>query len=937
MRRLTTLLIVWLTLIAGALEAATITGTIRNPSGLLFTGTVMFEASNPVKIIGPSAVTGNRTSVKVSNGALRVSLLAGSYSVLIPDTARFTIVVPDSSLSYDIITLITEHAENLPAARVGIPGGGNAGQVLTKSSGTSWDVEWVDQTAVATNGLPSGGTAGQLLSKTSTNDFDADWITFDTDSGLPSGGTVGQILYKSSTNDFDATWSSTETLGLLTTFEQNLTDEQQIVVQRNIGSAAFYDIAGYPQISSLRESVTVCNVADTWGAPYVPAAGTGLGMAAPEGGNLSVGWVSMGNQFRIQWDCTVTAVRFYVPATLPADCEIHFDFWRKSEDRWDYVGTTGNLRASVTANGTVQTVVLSSVVRGLRQGDYVGGHLVYTDGSWGAGVHMVATPSVYAEWTSQDTQWAYSPTMADGAPWDDATTITGYTVPVQCFADSPVIALLGDSRISGLNYSRSLNVPTMFWVQEADPGWRLSRMAGLTVRNVAVEGNDTGEMEARMTNDVLAIKPRYLVFCPGGYNDMYAQPTRVQADYINSSSNIIEIALAAGIKVIVVSDFPFKDPFADPSDIQNVASDQWQVALKALCDTYDPDDVLYVDARPHMGTERPMTGDPNWVANNRWNLKSLFGADEDDMLHWSAAGGEQFSRVVTSASRDWLRAFDAPITEAQASLLYHATNANLALLQAYGPNTWQSTNAALTALSSNPNLYQATNAALTALSANPNLYHATNTVLTTLAGLGPNAWQATNVNLTSWGSMTTNAFITNLMTKWDDLQIPGLSLMVSASPPGLGAFGPSGGLQAFMFDKTSDEQAYTTGQLLHGYKEGTDIHPHIHFTPVDTASDGSTTNIVWGLEYSWANVGDAFAAPTIIYATNVVSATAWAHQIASFPAISGAGKTISSVLNMRPFRDADNTADKYDADAALLQLDIHYLRDSNGSTSELSK
>jgi hypothetical protein len=46
---------------------------------------------------------------------------------------------------------------------------------------------------------------------------------------------------------------------------------------------------------------------------------------------------------------------------------------------------------------------------------------------------------------------------------------------------------------------------------------------------------------------------------------------------------------------------------------------------------------------------------------------------------------------------------------------FQATNANLSLLQDYGPTTWQATNAALTALAGNANLYQATNAALTAL------------------------------------------------------------------------------------------------------------------------------------------------------------------------------------------------------------------------------
>lgn len=113
------------------------------------------------------------------------------------------------------------------------------------------------------------------------------------------------------------------------------------------------------------------------------------------------------------------------------------------------------------------------------------------------------------------------------------------------------------------------------------------------------------------------------------------------------------------------------------------------------------------------------------------------------------------------------------LTQAEADDLFQGTNANLTLLQAYGPTTWQATNANLTALAgdptiyqatnvnltalaANPQLYQATNAALTALAGNPQLYQATNAALTALAG-NPQLYQATNGNLTIWATVSTNS------------------------------------------------------------------------------------------------------------------------------------------------------------------------------------
>lgn len=88
-----------------------------------------------------------------------------------------------------------------------IPSGGTAGQVLGKSSGTDYDVAWVDQSG-GDNPLPTGGSAGQVLAKASGTNYDVEWANIPSSgtSSLPAGGTRGQSLVKQSSVDSDASW-----------------------------------------------------------------------------------------------------------------------------------------------------------------------------------------------------------------------------------------------------------------------------------------------------------------------------------------------------------------------------------------------------------------------------------------------------------------------------------------------------------------------------------------------------------------------------------------------------------------------------------------------------------------------------------------------------------------------------------------------------------
>lgn len=114
---------------------------------------------------------------------------------------------------------------------------------------------------------------------------------------------------------------------------------------------------------------------------------------------------------------------------------------------------------------------------------------------------------------------------------------------------------------------------------------------------------------------------------------------------------------------------------------------------------------------------------------------------------------------------------------------------------------------------------------------------------------------------------------------WNDLRVPMTSLHKGGiNDPGFALFKNDGststGVFAYWFDATAEEELFFAAQLPHSW-DGGSIMPHIHWTPSATA-DGDPANqkVVWGLEYTWADYGQAFPATTTIYGSSHAPADA---------------------------------------------------------------
>lgn len=166
--------------------------------------------------------------------------------------------------------------------------------------------------------------------------------------------------------------------------------------------------------------------------------------------------------------------------------------------------------------------------------------------------------------------------------------------------------------------------------------------------------------------------------------------------------------------------------------------------------------------------------------------------------------------------------------------------------------------------------------------------------------------------------------------KWDDMRAPasGINPVGPANPPTI--------------DTTDGSLLFSKGdtiviwfQIPHTWKQGTNIKPHLHWSKT-TTSIGLPN---WQIKYKWANAGDIFPSfSTLISGSEGISNSNIVdkHSIFAFPELNGVGKHISSMLCVYLQRTND-ASDTYASDARLLEFDIHYQVDSDGSTQEYIK
>ena len=188
------------------------------------------------------------------------------------------------------------------------------------------------------------------------------------------------------------------------------------------------------------------------------------------------------------------------------------------------------------------------------------------------------------------------------------------------------------------------------------------------------------------------------------------------------------------------------------------------------------------------------------------------------------------------------------------------------------------------------------------------------------------------LSITNYGEIR----LTGSAIVWDDLRFPASAI----NPPG-GIGGAAVDtvdtpfIGTLLFDPASVEICVGQAQMPHGWKEGSYLSPHVHWSPIST----STGSVVWRLSCETANVGEAYNG-SYTYISEVASysdGTLNDHILSDFSDLDMTGKTISNMTLWRISRMATSGSDTYPQDARLLEFDIHYQIDSLGSNAEYLK
>ncbi|KAF0198406.1 MAG: hypothetical protein FD166_1459 [Bacteroidetes bacterium] len=183
----------------------------------------------------------------------------------------------------------------------------------------------------------------------------------------------------------------------------------------------------------------------------------------------------------------------------------------------------------------------------------------------------------------------------------------------------------------------------------------------------------------------------------------------------------------------------------------------------------------------------------------------------------------------------------------------------------------------------------------------------------------------------------------NTATVWEDLRIPfnfGTSNTLATTwqqfvgVTYLDVFKPSG-----------DDALFFSVQLPHSWKAGTNIFPHIHWTPMTEGSEDDN-GVYWELEYVWANNAETFPSTTTVISGvtttpelvgDLVPHRHYITKLGPPEGIDGSGKGISSMLVCRIARRGSNPADTYSGNAGAIEFDFHYQLDTYGSRQEYIK
>lgn len=142
--------------------------------------------------------------------------------------------------------------------------------------------------------------------------------------------------------------------------------------------------------------------------------------------------------------------------------------------------------------------------------------------------------------------------------------------------------------------------------------------------------------------------------------------------------------------------------------------------------------------------------------------------------------------------------------------------------------------------------------------------------------------------------------------------------------------GGTPGVFGYLFSPVIRNEVFFDIQLPHSWVVGTNIQPHVHWSPMDNSSGV----VRFGLEYTLADINGTFSLTKTIYGSeSVLSGEKYKHHMTSLGWIDMSSTTyVSAMLICRLFRDATHEDDTYDGQICVHEFDAHYQVGSDPGT-----
>lgn len=186
-------------------------------------------------------------------------------------------------------------------------------------------------------------------------------------------------------------------------------------------------------------------------------------------------------------------------------------------------------------------------------------------------------------------------------------------------------------------------------------------------------------------------------------------------------------------------------------------------------------------------------------------------------------------------------------------------------------------------------------------------------------------------------TITTAAQKTLLLSQavWNDINMSMITAKVPAAHyPTWATFLANLNSYTFAIDDYVD---MSTAEILHDYKEGTDIGLHLHIV-TNGLNDATARKVKYTIYYSWGDMDEVMSAQGSLTAELTITANLAdkTHLFLDMGDITGTNYKIGSLLKMRVIRIA-GTGTEPAVDPFVEQAGIHYQIDTIGSRQELVK